>query len=65
MLNTLAACAIAGAGGIPVEAMRQAIAAFTGVEHRLEPVGVIGGATWVNDSIATAPERVIAALRSF
>ena len=65
VLNTLAACAIAGAGGIPVGAMRQAIAAFTGVEHRLEPVGVIGGATWVNDSIATAPERVIAALHSF
>jgi len=64
-LNTLAACAIAAAGGVPVEAMRAAIADFTGVEHRLEPVAVIDGTAWVNDSIATAPERVIAALRSF
>jgi UDP-N-acetylmuramoylalanine--D-glutamate ligase len=65
VLNTLAACTIAWAGGVPVEAMREAIARFTGVEHRLEPVATIDGATWVNDSIATAPERVIAALRSF
>ena len=36
-----------------------------GVPHRLETIAVIGGVTWVNDSIATAPERVIAALRSF
>ncbi|MEW6580524.1 MAG: cyanophycin synthetase, partial [Chloroflexota bacterium] len=35
------------------------------VEHRLETVAVIGGVTWVNDSIATAPERVVAALRSY
>jgi len=28
-------------------------------------VAVIDGATWVNDSIATAPERVMAALRSY
>ena len=65
VLNTLAACAVAGAGYVPVEAMRSAIEAFTGVEHRLETVAVIGGVTWVNDSIATAPERVIAALRSY
>ena len=65
VLNTLAACAIAWAGGVPVEAMREAIAAFTGVEHRLEPVATLGGVTWINDSIATAPERVSAALRSF
>ena len=65
VLNTLAACAIAAAGGVPVEAMRAAIAAFTGVEHRLEPVATIDGALWVNDSIATAPERVMAALRSY
>jgi UDP-N-acetylmuramoylalanine--D-glutamate ligase len=63
--NTLAACAITGAASIPVEAMRAAIADFTGVEHRLETVAVRDGVTWVNDSIATAPERVIAALRSY
>ncbi len=65
VLNTLAACAVAGAGYVPVQAMRAAIATFEGVEHRLETVAVVDGVTWVNDSIATAPERVIAALHSY
>ncbi len=65
VLNVLAACAVANAAGIPVEFMRAAIEGFTGVEHRQEAVAVIGGVTWVNDSIATAPERVLAALRSY
>ncbi len=65
VLNTLAACALAGAARLPVEAMRRAIEVFTGVEHRLETVAVVDGVTWVNDSIATAPERVVAALRSY
>ncbi len=63
--NVLAACAIAGAAGIPVEVMRETIRTFTGVAHRLEPVRTVDGVTYVNDSIATAPERVMAALRSF
>jgi UDP-N-acetylmuramoylalanine--D-glutamate ligase len=63
--NVLAACTIAGAAGIPVEVMREVIRNFTGVEHRLEPVRTVDGVTYVNDSIATAPERVMAALRSF
>ncbi len=63
--NVLAACALAGAAGVPVEVMRETIKNFTGVPHRLEVVRVVDGVTYVNDSIATAPERVIAALRSF
>lgn len=65
VLNTLAACALAGAARLPVEAMRAAIESFSGVEHRLETVAVVDDVTWVNDSIATAPERVVAALRSY
>ncbi|HRE46352.1 MAG TPA: UDP-N-acetylmuramoyl-L-alanine--D-glutamate ligase [Aggregatilineales bacterium] len=63
--NVLAACAIAGAVGVPIEAMREVIREFMGVAHRLEIVRTVGGVTYVNDSIATAPERVVAALRSF
>jgi UDP-N-acetylmuramoylalanine--D-glutamate ligase len=63
--NVLAACAIAGTIGVPVDAMRATIKNFTGVPHRLEAVRIVGGVTYVNDSIATAPERVVAALRSF
>ena len=38
---------------------------FRGVAHRLEFVRAWRGAHWYNDSIATAPERTIAAVRSF
>jgi len=63
--NTVMACVIANAAGFPDEAMRAAVASFRGVPHRLEIVGRAGGATWVNDSIATTPERTIAGLASF
>lgn len=65
VLNVLAAAALADAAGVPVPAMRSAIIDFTGVEHRLEEVRRWQGVLWVNDSIATAPERVLAALASF
>jgi UDP-N-acetylmuramoylalanine--D-glutamate ligase len=35
------------------------------VPHRLEPVGTVDGVLYVNDSIATAPERTLAGLRSY
>lgn len=65
MLNVLAACAIAGAAGWPADAIRAGIEGFSGVAHRLEYIGDRGGAAWYNDSIATAPERTIAAIQSF
>jgi UDP-N-acetylmuramoylalanine--D-glutamate ligase len=65
VLNVLAACAIAGVAGVPPEAMRRAILAFKPVAHRLEVVREVEGVTYVNDSIATAPERVIAALNAY
>ncbi len=73
VLNVLAAIAIGGAaltlrgvaaGAIP-DGMRAAINNFTGVEHRLELVREHNGVRWYNDSIASAPERVIAALTAF
>jgi UDP-N-acetylmuramoylalanine--D-glutamate ligase len=63
--NVLAACCVAGAAGADVEAMSQVATTFGGVEHRLEPVRQRNGVLWVNDSIATAPERTVAALRAF
>ncbi|MEQ8672240.1 MAG: UDP-N-acetylmuramoyl-L-alanine--D-glutamate ligase [Aggregatilineales bacterium] len=63
--NVLAACAIAGAAGIPPEIMTETITDFKPVPHRLETVRILEGITYVNDSIATAPERVLAALRSY
>ena len=63
--NVLGAVAAAHAGGISREAMVGAIRAFEGVAHRLQVVGHRNGVTYVDDSIATAPERSIAALRAY
>jgi UDP-N-acetylmuramoylalanine--D-glutamate ligase len=66
--NVLAACAIAAVAGASLQAMANVAATFEGVEHRLELVREIGEAPAVryyNDSIATSPERTVAALRSF
>ena len=72
ILNVLAACAITGGMGLAIdrpgvtpEVMRASIHSFQAVEHRLETVRELGGVTWVNDSIATAPERLLAALSSY
>ncbi len=65
VLNVLAACAITAAAGFSAEAMEAGIKGFTGVDHRLEYVATVNGAAWYNDSIATAPERTMAAIRSF
>ncbi len=63
--NVLAACIIAHAVDIPLDSMLTAIEEFQGVPHRLELVRELRGVRWYNDSIATAPERTMAAIRSF
>jgi UDP-N-acetylmuramoylalanine--D-glutamate ligase len=63
--NVLAAVAVGLLFGIDHEAIRQAVAAFGGVEHRLETVAVSNGIRYVNDSMGTQPDAVAAALRAF
>lgn len=63
--NVLAAIALANAAGATVSGMREAIQSFTGVAHRLEEIRVLHDVLWINDSIATAPERVMAAFDAF
>jgi UDP-N-acetylmuramoylalanine--D-glutamate ligase len=74
LANALAACALgaavsvacrAGPAALPIEALRETVTSFAGVEHRLELVRDRNGIRWYNDSIATSPERTLAALRSF
>ena len=65
LMNVIAACGIAMACGISPEAMQSGIKKFAGIEHRLEFVLSWGGGDWYNDSIATAPERAIAAIKAF
>mgnify|MGYP000897796907 CR=1 FL=1 len=59
VLAAMAACYLAGA---PLSAVREVMTQFTGVEHRIEPVRVLDGARWYNDSKATSPTEAVAAL---
>jgi UDP-N-acetylmuramoylalanine--D-glutamate ligase len=63
--NALAAVATGLLFGVPPDAIRGAAAAFRGVEHRLEPVAIVDGVRFVNDSQGTQPDAVAAALRAF
>jgi UDP-N-acetylmuramoylalanine--D-glutamate ligase len=65
LANVLAAAAAAHAAGIEREPIQVAVRAFRGVAHRLQTVAERGGVLFVDDSIATAPERSIAALRAY
>ncbi|WP_448593983.1 UDP-N-acetylmuramoyl-L-alanine--D-glutamate ligase [Thermoflexus hugenholtzii] len=63
--NVLAAAAVAGSLGVDIGAIREAVLTFSGVPHRLERVREVRGVLYVNDSIATTPERVRVALEAF
>jgi UDP-N-acetylmuramoylalanine--D-glutamate ligase len=65
LLNALAACAIAIAAEMPFDAIQSGIEKVQGIPHRLEFVRSWHGADWYNDSIATTPERTLAAIHSF
>lgn len=62
----LALLAVDALGLLPDDAARRralaAVPAFTPLAHRLETIPSRDGRTWVDDSLATAPEAVVAAL---
>ena len=58
------ALAVARIFGVSDDAVRAAIKAFGGIEHRMEYVGVINGISWYNDSIATIPTAVMGAVKA-
>ena len=62
--NAVLAVAIAEAMGLPREAIADTLGRFPGLPHRLQVVGRAHGAVWINDSIATSPERTMAALEA-
>jgi UDP-N-acetylmuramoylalanine--D-glutamate ligase len=63
--NAMAASAVALARGIDPIAVREALATFAGVEHRLEEVATIDGVLYVNDSKATNVASAVVGLESF
>ncbi len=65
LLNGLAASAIATAAGASVEACREVLMSFRGLPHRVELVGEVGGVSYYDDSKATTPASVLAAMDAF
>ena len=63
--NAMAAGAAALSLGLSTEAVAEGLRSFAGVAHRLEPVGMIGGIRFINDSKATNVEATATALASF
>ena len=62
--NCLAAILMGRICGVSAESIRNAVRLFRGVEHRLEQVCCSKGIVFYNDSIATSPDRTIAAMRA-
>lgn len=62
--NVLAALAAGLACGASVESMRETVAAFKGVEHRIEYVAELDGVTFYNDSKATSVDATSKALEA-
>jgi UDP-N-acetylmuramoylalanine--D-glutamate ligase len=63
--NVLAAAAIASCADVAVTDIADGVRSFEAVPHRLELVIEIDGVRYVNDSIASTPERTLAGMRSF
>ncbi len=63
--NIVNAVAVAAQLDVDIEATATAVRTFTGVPHRLEPIGAVRDVLYVNDSIATTPERTVAGMRAF
>jgi UDP-N-acetylmuramoylalanine--D-glutamate ligase len=63
--NAAAAIAAVTALGVPVARIQEAVRSFPGLAHRMEEVGRIGTALFVNDSKATNADSTEKALGSF
>lgn len=63
--NALAGMAAAAALSAPLDKIAEGLRSFSPIEHRLEPVAIIDGVEWFNDSKATNPDAVLKALTAF
>jgi UDP-N-acetylmuramoylalanine--D-glutamate ligase len=63
--NALAACALAGAYGVPVRAMHDGLAGYQPEPHRNAYVTTVGTVVYVDDSKATNPHAASASLLAY
>lgn len=63
--NALAASVAALAAGATVDGVRSVLRAFDGLAHRIRFVGEVDGVRWYDDSKATTPHAVLAAVAAF
>jgi len=63
--NVLAAVCAARLAGVDAQTIREAVAAFHAVEHRLEFVRELKGIRWFNDSKATNVDATAKAIEAF
>jgi UDP-N-acetylmuramoylalanine--D-glutamate ligase len=63
--NAMAAAAVSLARGIAADAVREGLATFAGVTHRLETVAILDGVAYVNDSKATNVASATVGIASF
>ena len=65
LANALAATGAAIISGVSEKNIAEVLQTFQGVPHRLEQVAEVNGVLYVNDSIATSPDRTRTALMAF
>ena len=65
LANALSATGAAVISGVSEENIADVLQAFQGVPHRLEQVAEVNGVLYVNDSIATSPDRTRTALMAY
>ena len=63
--NIAAAISASAALGAAPTAMRDAVAEFEGLDHRLQIAAKKGGVLYIDDSISTTPASTVAAIRAF
>ena len=63
--NALSATGAAIVSGVSEKDIADVLQTFQGVPHRLEQVAEVNGVLYVNDSIATSPDRTRTALMAF
>ncbi len=63
--NAFAACLLARHFGVALDVLQKGLDTYPGLPHRLEPVRVLDGVEWINDSKATNVDSVEKSLSAF